>query len=153
MRPAIEGPDRRSLVVDRVIRTRPGTTCDRRPVTAELVNTYWRLDSLAGAGVEREPGAQEPHLVLFDGDAPRYAATVGCNRLGGSFARDGGTLSFGAGLSTMMACPPPLDTLERGLSAALDQVRAFSISGETMSLTDGDGDVVALFTAVYTRRD
>lgn len=151
VRPAMEGPDRRSLVVDRVIRTRPGTTCERRRGTVELVNTYWRLDSLAGAAVEREPGAQEPHLVLLDGDGPRYAATVGCNRLGGSFARDGGTLSFGAGLSTMMACPAPLDRLERGLSSALEQTRAFLISGETLTLTDGAGDVVALFTAVYTR--
>ena len=151
MRPAMEGPGRRSLVVDRVIRTRPGTTCERQRANAALTDTYWRIDSLRGTPVDRFPDVREPHIILQSGDAPRYAATVGCNRMGGGFTRDGDALSFGAGMTTMMACPPPLEAMERDLVAVLAEVTGFRISGETLTLTDAGGAVVALLTAVYLR--
>jgi uncharacterized lipoprotein YbaY/uncharacterized lipoprotein NlpE involved in copper resistance len=151
MRPAMEGPDRRSLVVERFVATRPGITCEQQRANASLTNTYWRIESLRDAPVTPAPGAREPHIVLLEGDEPRYAATVGCNRMAGSFTRDDAALSFGAGLSTMMACPPPLDALERQLSSVLSDVRSYGIAGQTLVLQDGDGAVIALLTAVYLR--
>lgn len=150
-RPVMEGPPRRSLVVDRFIKTRPGITCERQRANAALTNTYWRIDSLRGVAVERQPDTREPHIVLHERDGPSYAATVGCNRLAGSFTHKGDSLTFGSGMATLMACPPPLDALERELSAVLAEVRRFRIAGETLVLLNGADDVVALLSAVYLK--
>jgi len=149
VRPAMEGPDRRSLVVERFIKTRPGVTCERQRANATLTNTYWRVDTLRGVAIEPLPGVREAHMVLHADDEPRYRATVGCNRLGGGFSLDDDRLGFGAGLSTMMACPPPLDARERELSAVLRDVFRFRISGETLMLLDDSGDILATLSAVY----
>lgn len=151
MRPAMEGPDRRSLVVDRFIRTRPGITCERQRANATLTNTYWRIDSLRGEPVATVEAMREPHIVLHTGAEPRYAATVGCNRMAGSYTHAGDALSFGAGLSTKMACPPPVDALEREFISVLTEVQSYRISGETLTLQDRSGDIIALLTAVYLR--
>jgi heat shock protein HslJ/uncharacterized lipoprotein NlpE involved in copper resistance len=151
IRPVMEGPDRRSLVVDRFIKTRPGITCERQRASATLTNTYWRIDSLRGVAIEKTPDTREPHIVLQARAEPSYAATVGCNRIAGPFTHKGDSLEFGAGRTTLMACPPPLDALERQLSAVLADVRRFRIAGETLVLLNEAGDVVALLSAVYLK--
>ena len=148
-RPAMEGPDRDMLIVDRFIRTRPAVTCERQRADAELVNTYWRLDILEGEAVPRETGRREAHLLLETGEDGMYRATVGCNTIRGTYAITDGALSFGGGAMTMMACPPPLDKLERQFNATLAVVSDFSIEGETLVLRDQDGEPKAVFTAVY----
>lgn len=151
MRPAMEGPDRRSLVVDRFIRTRPGMTCTRHRSDAALTNTYWRIDRLRAQAVTGQPERREPHLVLLDGPENRFGGTVGCNRMVGSYTIDGTQLSFGLAASTMMACPPPLDKLEQALGAALGEVREFRHDGASLSLLDDAGQPVIELTAVYFR--
>lgn len=152
MRPAMEGPEQRSLVVDRFVRTRAGITCERQRADAELTNTYWRIDSLAGQEVSTLPtGRREPHVILRSGDEPRYSATVGCNGMMGDYTQNGESLSFGSGASTMMACPPPLDVLERNLGQALAATQKYRINGETMVLYNEANDIIAVMTAVYLR--
>lgn len=152
MRPAMEGPDRRSLVVHRFIKTRPDVTCERQQANAALTNTYWRIDRLGDEAVVGLPERREPHLILRAGDAHRFAATLGCNQMNGPYAlADDGRLTFGLTASTMMACPPPLDALERTLAETLSAVRSYQISGETLVLYDEAGAVIALLTAVYLR--
>lgn len=151
MRPAMEGPDRRSLVVDRFVRTRPGITCERQRADASLTGTYWRIDTLRGDAIGPVEGAREPHMILTTGEQPRYAATVGCNQLVGGYEAGDNTLSLGAGAMTMMACPPPLDARERALADVLQAATEYAISGETLALKDASGAVIALMTAVYLR--
>ncbi|WP_281967315.1 YbaY family lipoprotein [Roseovarius nanhaiticus] len=151
MRPAMEGPDQRSLVVERYIRTRPGISCERQRANASLIGTYWRIDRLRGEPVEAAMGAREPHLLLTGGEDSRYAATVGCNQIAGGYEATGDVLSFGAGAATMMACPPPLDEMERRLADVLTSAKSYAISGETLALKDASGEVIALMTAVYFR--
>lgn len=151
MRPAMEGPDRRSLVVKSLIRTRPGVSCERQRADPSLTNTYWRIDSLKGEAVTGLPERREPHLVLLSGDDQRFRATVGCNQMIGSYTQDGDALSFGPAAATMMACPPPLDGLERGLSDVLGEAKGFRLDGDSLSFLDAAGAVVAAFTAVYQR--
>lgn len=149
MRPAMEGPDRRSLVVKRFIRTRPGIRCERQRASAALVNTYWRIDRLAGQTVTAQAQRREPHLVLRSGEDGRFSATLGCNRLAGGFTETGSSLRFSPGPSTLMACPAPIDTQERLLLEVLSASQGFRINGETLSLRDGNGEVLGIFTAVY----
>ena len=134
------GSDRDTLVVDRFIRTRPGITCERQMADAELVNTYWRLDSLEGEPFPKGVGKKEAHILLETGDDGAYRATVGCNSIRGSYTLDGDMLAFGGGAMTMMACPDPLDRLERQLTAMLGEVTGFDTEGETLVLRDAGGN-------------
>lgn len=150
-RPAMEGPERRSLVVDRFIRTRPGVTCERQRADASLTNTYWRIESLRGEAIEPAEGAREPHVLLTGGEDARYAATVGCNQMVGGYEATDDALTLAVRAATMMACPPPLDEMERKLAGVLKDAKSYAISGETLALKDEAGEVIALMTAVYLR--
>ena len=92
---------------------------------------------------------REPHLVLETSDPPAYRATVGCNRMRGSYGLYGETLTFSPAAATMMACPEPLDGFERGLGDALAEATGFAVEGETLILKNAEGDPLAIFTAVY----
>jgi copper homeostasis protein (lipoprotein) len=149
MRPAMEGPDRRSLVVSRFLKTRPGISCERQRANTALTNTYWRIDKLQGHAIEVVDGHREPHLILRVGDNNRFTATLGCNRFNGGYTTGSDTLEFSAGASTMMACPPPLNEYEGLFTATLDAASRYRINGETLIIEDQTGEVIALCTAVY----
>jgi copper homeostasis protein (lipoprotein) len=149
MRPAMEGPDRPHLVVERFSRLAPGQTCERSRSTASLTNTYWRILAISGEALAPLPDTREPHLILRGGAQPGYSASVGCNQMRGGFDLTGQALSFGAGATTMMACPPPLDGYERALALALSDVADWRINGETLELRDANGTVLILAESVY----
>lgn len=131
--------------------TFPGERCARPAPVAALTETYWRIVEMQGGPVPHPPDTREAHLILRAGEPPRFAATVGCNRLLGGYALDGTALRFTPAASTLMACPPPLDEAERSLRAVLDGTRAFRIEGQRMSLLDAAGAVLARLEAVYLR--
>jgi heat shock protein HslJ len=96
-------------------------------------------------------GREEAHIALIEADdGLRFTATVGCNRMGGGVAVDGKTLRLGPTMSTMMACPPPLDDQERQLAEALDQTTAWRLEGTRLELRDGNR-VLAVMEAAYLR--
>jgi uncharacterized lipoprotein YbaY/heat shock protein HslJ len=149
MRPAMEGPDRRSLVVERFLRTRPGLSCEQAISDPALFNTYWRIESLRGQEVDGVADRREPYIVFEDGPDARFSATVGCNQINGGYELDGERLVFGAAASTMMACPPPLDALEQALSGVLVDVQQSVADGGTLTFFDKAGEAIAQFTAGY----
>jgi copper homeostasis protein (lipoprotein) len=151
-RPAMEGSDRPTLRVDRLLGLWPNETCDRNRAQASFVNTYWRLERMGARPVAGVPDAVEPHMVLLaagEGAGIRVAATAGCNRMMGGVETGPESVGFGQMAMTMMACPPPLDALERDFAAALEQSRGWQIAGQTLILTDEHDEVTALFRAVY----
>jgi heat shock protein HslJ len=62
---------------------------------------------------------------------------------------EGRSIRLSPGPTTLMACPPPLDALERALGDTLGKVRAWRIQGNTLELADGAGASLALLEAVY----
>lgn len=151
MRPAMEGPDRRSLVVDRFIQTLTDQSCERQRAKADLINTYWRLDEMHGESIKGLPDRREPHLVLQNESSPRFRATAGCNWMSGPYERQGNRLAFGPAAGTRMACPAPLGRIEDTLAQILGAVREYRITGESLTFLDGEGEVIAIFSAVYFR--
>ncbi|MEV8466830.1 META domain-containing protein [Fluviibacterium sp. DFM31] len=150
LRPAMEGPDRRSLIVDRFVSIWPEGTCDRHRAPTRLENTYWRIAQLNGETLTAQPGGREPHLLLRGGADNAYQATVGCNGLGGSYTRDSENgLRFERGMSTLMACPPPLDGWEQAFAGVLGATRSWDIAGQSLMLLDDNGDALAVLDAVY----
>ena len=151
MREQMEGPDRRSITVTRFHHATPDAGCPDHREPPDLVNVYWGLTLLDGASVPETAGRREPYLLFQDGEGLRFAATVGCNMMMGGVERDGDILRFGNVATTMMACPPGLDTLEASFARALDAARSHDLDGETLRLLDEDWVEVARFRARYIR--
>jgi copper homeostasis protein (lipoprotein) len=149
LRPAMEGPDRQMIVVDRFIRTRPEIACAQQRADASLQNTYWRLDTLDGEAFSMQATQREPHIVLEAGESGAYRAMVGCNRMRGGYTNDGNALSFSPAAATMMVCPAPLDAIEGRFGEVMADVAGYAIEGKTLVLRNTDGDPLAIFTAVY----
>ncbi len=117
---------------------------------ASLVNTYWKIVTMHGDKVVATGAKREPHLILKTTDAkPKFTATVGCNQLMGGFTAEADSLMFDAPMSTRMACPPPLDKLEKQLTTLLLETRRWRTRGDTLELLDGKGSRLAFFEAVY----
>ncbi len=150
-RPRMEGSGvERSVVVSRFINAWPNQKCEQARADASLTNTYWRINSIDGHPVSPTHGRREPHLLLRRGDQPQtYAATVGCNQLVGSYTLAGESIVFTRAAATLMACPPPLDTLEKRLGEALVRTRRWQINANTLEFMDETGSQIALFEAVY----
>lgn len=151
LREGMEGGMRQTLTVGRFDGLWPGLTCERAQADASFTDTYWRIDALDGAKIGPVEGRREPHVAFRSTDAGGgFSATVGCNRINGGFTFDAdGGLSLSPGAMTMMACPAPLDTLERQLVDVFGRVAAMRITGPTMVFEDGDGTIIARFEAVY----
>lgn len=150
-RPNMEGRGtERAVVVRRFINAWPNETCERAQADVSLTNTYWRVVRFGDEPVQAVSGRREPHLILRKGDGRQtVVATVGCNQLTGGYEVVGETLTFTDLAATKMACPPPLDDLEKNLADALAKTKRWRIKGPTLELSDEAGAVVALFEAVY----
>lgn len=97
---------------------------------ADITQGVWNISAI-GETPTLFPSRTE--LVFYpDG---RISASVGCNRMIGSFRRHGGFLSFGRMASTMMACPNGLDEQERKFKEALTRVDGYRLDPETGRLT------------------
>ena len=138
-----------AVVVRRFIHTWPGQTCEQARGTPELTNTFWRLVQLMADPVTAFDDRREPHLLLRPGEPAMYSATVGCNTLGGGYVVAGDTLRLNPGVSTLLGCPAPLESLERDLTATLAQVRHWRVLAGTLEFYDAERRPLALFEAVY----
>jgi heat shock protein HslJ len=111
---------------------------------APFENTYWRLAELSGRPAPGAGGAREAHLQ-FGQDSARVVGSTGCNRLTGSFTRDGATLRFGPAVTTRMAClDPQLNEQERAFLAALEATERHEIAGDTLTLIGRAGPLARL---------
>jgi putative lipoprotein len=131
----------------------PSVDGQRPTPDASLTNTYWRLLSIDDRAVAVEAGSREPHLVIADVDGRLgWRGTVGCNRLFGTVEIDGHAIRFPpTGAATLMACPPGLAELERGLAEALDAATRWQISGNRLALIDAGGRTRLVAEAVHLR--
>ena len=115
-----------------------------------LFGTTWRLTELNGKPPAQATGKNFAQLVL-DESQNRYSGSSGCNRLTGTIELKGDSLSFGAGASTMMACPEPLMTQEQSFTKMLQSVTGYRISGSTLELLAGDKTVAKFKAAKPTQ--
>lgn len=130
-----------SLAAPMAAQEQPGKPAAMMEETMPLEGTYWKIVSLGGEPVGEAESGRDPH-ILFHADGG-LNATVGCNMMRGTYQLDGETLTFGPAATTMMACPPPLDAAERALIAVLETTAGYVLAGDTLSLVDADGAVVA----------
>jgi heat shock protein HslJ len=97
----------------------------------------WRIMAVAGADgldVARARAEFAPN--------GSYASTVGCNRMSGAATISAAWISFGPMMATRMACPPPLDRIERAYIEALQGVRGYRLSGKTLTFLAENGEAL-----------
>jgi putative lipoprotein len=117
---------------------------------AELLDTTWKILAMAGEPVHVLGGKREPQIVLKSADGrDGWSATVGCNQMSGGFSLSGNRVTFKAGMSTLMACPPPLDMLEKQLGKSLLASTQWRIQGNRLELRDEAGVQTFLCEAVH----
>jgi heat shock protein HslJ len=108
-----------------------------------LEKSKWRIVYINGAEI---PAAQGASVEFADS---RMSATVGCNRMGGSYQFFDGKLSFGPIMSTRMGCPEPIDRQEQSLANVLGTMKATSFSDDgAMNLTGADGVTIILYRSI-----
>ncbi|MES0863626.1 YbaY family lipoprotein [Ruegeria sp. SCPT10] len=103
-----------------------------------LDNTGWIVGTLNGAPVETE---RRPELIFAqNGD---FSGSGGCNRFTGQAEISGNQIDFPDNMAaTLMACPPPLDEVEREFLKALQTITSFARQGDALALLDGAGEPV-----------
>jgi|28_taG_2_1085356.scaffolds.fasta_scaffold00020_136 putative lipoprotein len=146
-RDGMEGGRRDMLVIDRLAGFVPGMTCERAMADSDVENTYWRILSIGGATIEAAEDRREPHIILRP-DEGAFTSTIGCNTVNGSYSLDVPSLKLAAGPMTMMACPPPLDEVERAWTEGIASVSEVIVTGPTMELRSAEGKTVAFLEAV-----
>ena len=146
-RESMEGGMRDMLVIDRLAGFVPGLTCERAMADSDVENTYWRILSIGGATLEGAEDRREPHIILRPGEGV-FTSTIGCNTVNGSYSLDVPSLKLDAGPMTMMACPPPLDEIERAWTEGIATVSEVIVTGPTMELRSAEGEAVAFLEDV-----
>ncbi|MEM1403430.1 MAG: META domain-containing protein [Pseudomonadota bacterium] len=142
-----EGPPQ-SLVIERVVSHSDALNCDRAMATANLTDTYWKLQQLGDETYEPAAGVRQLHLLLSAANG-RASGFSGCNRFTGAYEAEGEMLSIGPLATTMMACPDSQMNLERKFQTALSAVKSYRIIGQHLELFDDKGETELRFEAEY----
>jgi heat shock protein HslJ len=109
---------------------------DTSTSSAALAGTSWRL---TGWSVS----SQDPNDFIITGEFKdgRIGGKSAVNQYGGPYtAGDDGSISFGDLVSTMMAGPEPAMKAERTYLELLAAARQFRVEGETLTLSDAQGN-------------
>jgi heat shock protein HslJ len=86
----------------------------------------WIAEAVGGTALPNEPA-----VTLQLGADGRAAGKAGCNQYSGPYQLGDGTLSFGAMISTKMACDEPVMAIEQAYLAALANVTRYEVRNES----------------------
>jgi heat shock protein HslJ len=101
---------------------------------SQLESTPWVLTS--GRDLTLPEGVA-PSATFANG---RVSGSTGCNEYSGPYKVDGDSLEIGDIASTLIACPPPPDAIEKAYIEALGLVASWAIDDEQLVLSGGDGN-------------
>ncbi len=107
---------------------------------AMLDNTSWTVAELGGVALDAE---KKPEIVFATDGV--FGGTGGCNRFRGQAEISGNSIDFPDNMAaTLMACPPPLDEIERQFFKALQSVTTFARKDDSLALLDASGAPIIL---------
>jgi putative lipoprotein len=109
----------------------------------------WRLEQLGGEAVAPSGDPQRDAQVQFDRRNGRVTGSGGCNRVTGTFERNGSALKLNQLAATRMACADPARSAnEAQFFAALQSTTSYRLQGPSrMSLLDSGGRTLAVLSA------
>jgi heat shock protein HslJ len=109
----------------------------RDPASADDLQGTWILDDASMAllaGGAEVPAGVVATITFDDG---QVGGSAGCNSFSGTYTVDGDELTISELAQTLIGCPPPLDVIEQAYTAALGEVTAYQVSGDSLVLTGG----------------
>lgn len=113
---------------------------------SEITGNRWVLIELNGKEITGKLNNKEPFLDFMN-DGTRYAASGGCNTMGGEYLFGGnGKITFKPGMSTMMACDD-MET-DKLLSEVFKNTNNYSLNADILSLNQGKKAPLAKFRKV-----
>jgi heat shock protein HslJ len=107
------------------------------PTLGGLANTVWSLVSYGAADAPTPVVAGIPVTATFS--AQGVTGTGGCNGYSGPFQYSENTISFGALISTKMACEEPVMSQETAFFNALATAKTFTIANGQLQITYDGG--------------
>lgn len=111
------------------------------PLPRTIAGLQWEVTEIAGA-----PWSTEDAATLTIDDAGNLSVFGGCNRFRGQVTVTEGEIAFPEALAgTLMACPEPVDALERQFLEALRQVSGYVRYGKGLVMTDAGGHALLHF--------
>lgn len=106
----------------------------------DLNGTSWSADQLVLDGTNVDLIEGTTITATFEDDG--VAGIASCNNYFGSYTTDGDTIAFGPMGTTLMACTAEIAGQEGVYLAALGTANRFAIDGDTLTLFDGDTELV-----------
>jgi len=113
---------------------------------APFVGTHWILTQVGDTAI-KPTGSDRDAQLQFASEGSKVTGSTGCNRLTGTYTRNGDALTFGPAATTRMACAPPIGEIENKMLDALRATTTAKITGSELALSDKSGAVVAKFEA------
>jgi heat shock protein HslJ len=112
---------------------------------AGLSGTSWVLESYAGPDAAPVPAdtSGDVGTLVFAADGS-FSGSTGCNRIAGTYAQDGASLTMTSGPMTLKACQGPVVDQEAAIVAALPLVASFSLD-TSLVLQDADGTTLLTY--------
>jgi putative lipoprotein len=112
----------------------------------------WQLDQLGDMLIEPSNDPQRNARILFDSDG-HVSGSGGCNRLSGTFQRNGSSLRLSQMGATRMACGDPATSInESQFFAALQATASYRLEGRSrLALLDANGRTVATLSTASAR--
>ncbi len=107
---------------------------------ADLVGPTWEWVETVNSDDTRVTAVDPSRYTLTFQPDGQLAAQLDCNRGGGSYTVDGGNLSIGPLVSTLMGCPS--DTQDHLFAQGLSAVVAWSVADGALRLELADGGVM-----------
>ncbi len=118
----------------------------KAPADPSLTGTFWQLSHAREVTYKPAKGVHKVYITLDESN--KVSGFLGCNNLAGSYDVSGGkaSIKFQAA-STRMICPGEAMKIEDALNAALSAAAQYHIQGNTLTLMNEHGTVVADFIA------
>ncbi|MFN8474653.1 MAG: META domain-containing protein [Anaerolineae bacterium] len=127
--------------------TVPQTSAPAGSTAVALEGPVWKLESYAdnsGQTVNALPNTN----VTAEFKAGRVNGNAGCNTYFAGYKVDGNKLTISAAGSTMMACADPaVMAQESAYLQALGKAATYQITGDTLAISDANGNVILTFKA------
>ena len=100
----------------------------------DLLHHHWVLEKVNGKTINTEHF--KPDMEI--GENMRASGVAGCNRFFGNAELKGGMFRIEKMGMTMMACPPPIDDIERTVGQTFAEWSKISLAGEILKLESKD---------------
>jgi heat shock protein HslJ len=109
----------------------------------DLAGPVWSLSTLSDQDLV--PDTSITARFTLDG---KVSVSAGCNLYSGTFTNSGNSIQISSPLaSTLMACSPEIMEQENSYLTILGEVRAFTVAGDQLTLSDGNNKILLVYNA------